>query len=157
MPVFVPDTNTFSLQHVFNAVNDHASPREDLMDCFAYAVSYYFDANYDNDSYAPANSLKRFRNYGPAGYDILVPEGFSPNEDGVHDYFEVENLQHHPVHKMSIFFSPGGTLIYTRTNDYHTYPWDGKYQGAYVASTTYYWVLEVDGEVYDTGYVFVAY
>ena len=64
MAIKVPDTNTFSLVDVYNAVNDHANPTGDLADCFSKAISSYFDPAYNTDSYAPANSMKRFRNYG---------------------------------------------------------------------------------------------
>ena len=69
MAIIVPNTNTFSLQDVWNAVKDHApGTTGDLSDCFANAISNYFDPAYNNDSYAPANSMKRFRNYGPKEY-----------------------------------------------------------------------------------------
>lgn len=69
MAIIVPNTNTFSLQDVWNAVKDHTSGTTgDLSDCFANAISNYFDPAYNNNSYAPANSMKRFRNYGPKGY-----------------------------------------------------------------------------------------
>ena len=59
----VPNTETFTLQNVYTVVDAHANPSANLSDCFAKAVSSYFDPTYNNDSYAPANSLKRFRNY----------------------------------------------------------------------------------------------
>jgi gliding motility-associated-like protein len=157
--VRVPDTNTFSLQDVVNAVEDHAGelPGDDtLQGCFTYANSTYFDSAYDNDIYAPANSMKRFRNYGPDNdYPIFVPEGFSPNGDGIHDYFEVMNLEYYPVHRMSIFHRDGW-LIYQRTNDYHVYPWDGTYGGSNMPEGTYTWVLEINGSNYDSGTVMLA-
>lgn len=74
MTIKVPNTNTFSLQNVVDAVEGHAgniaaaefpNDKKDLKDCFDQAVLSYFDSNYNNDSYAPANSMLRFRNYGP--------------------------------------------------------------------------------------------
>ena len=155
MAVRVPNTETFGLQDVYNAVKDHypyTSPN--LESCFAESKYDYFDPNYNNDNYAPPVSMKRFRNYGPDNGDkeIFVPEGFSPNGDGVHDYFEVYNLQYYPSHKMSIFHRDGW-LIYSRTNDYHIYPWDGKYNGTDMPIGTYQWVLEIDGNLYDSGTV----
>lgn len=58
----VPNTETFTLQNVVDAVNPTT---DDLQDCFNDANSSYFDPIYNNDSYAPANSMLRFRNYGP--------------------------------------------------------------------------------------------
>lgn len=71
MTIRVPNTNTFSLQDVYDSVNSHASPSPDLSSCFANANPSYFDSNYNNDSYAPANSMLRFRNYTPFESIIL--------------------------------------------------------------------------------------
>jgi gliding motility-associated-like protein len=156
MAVRVPDTNTFSLQDVVNAVEDHAGDIPDNLDaCFDNAIATYFDPIYHSDSYAVPNSLKRFRNYGPPTHEIFVPDGFSPNGDGVHDYFEVYNLEYYPVHKMSIFHRDGW-LIYQRTNDYHLYPWDGKYNGNDMPEGSYQWVLEINGSPYDSGTVMIS-
>lgn len=65
MAVRVPDTNTFSLQDVYNAVSDHASPSANLSSCFTNATSGYFDPVYEGSK----NRLSNFRNYGP-----MVPE-----------------------------------------------------------------------------------
>ncbi len=74
MAVSVPNTNTFSLQDVFNAVKDHTpAVSGNLSDCFAKAIPGYFDSNYNNDSYAPSGSLLRFRNYKPGGdFDVCM-------------------------------------------------------------------------------------
>jgi hypothetical protein len=55
---------------------------------------------------------------------------------------------------MSIF-KRSGELVYRRTNDYYDYPWDGKVNGVWY-STTYTWVLEINGSVHSNGSVFVA-
>lgn len=54
----VPNTTTFSLQEVVNEVNPTT---DDLVDCFADAISEYFDGTYSGSK----NSLLNFRNYGP--------------------------------------------------------------------------------------------
>lgn len=60
----VPNNEIFSLQDVYNVVHSHASGTTfDQNSCFANAISGYFDATYNNDGYAPANSMLRFRNY----------------------------------------------------------------------------------------------
>ncbi len=170
MAVSVPDTNTFSLTDVLAAVEDHAGDiANNLLACFSYANSTYFDPGYNNSSYAPANSMKRFRNYGPdnASKEIFVPEGFSPNGDGVHDYFEVLNLEYYSIHKMSIFAPPGGfsygggfvsggTKLYEKINNYHLYPWNGTYNGYNCPEMNYVWTLEIDGSAYDNGTVMIA-
>jgi hypothetical protein len=62
----VPNTETFSLQNVYDSVHGHAaSTTGDLSSCFLNAVGSYFDPTYNTSSYAPAASQKRFRNYTP--------------------------------------------------------------------------------------------
>lgn len=62
----VPNTETFSLQDVYNAVHAHTGGTQtNLQSCFDNAISGYFNATYNQDSYAPANSMLRFRDYKP--------------------------------------------------------------------------------------------
>lgn len=56
----VPDTETFTLQDVVDAVSPSSN---DLQQCFYDANTLYFDPAYNDVSYAPAGSLLRFRNY----------------------------------------------------------------------------------------------
>lgn len=69
----VPNTSTFTLQDVYDSVHGHQSATStNLSSCFTYAVSSYFDANYNTDSYAVANSMLRFRNYTPSAASPAV-------------------------------------------------------------------------------------
>lgn len=62
--VSVPNTETFSLQDVYNIVRGHAAfTTNSLQSCFSNSNADYFDPAYNIDTYAPANSMKRFRNY----------------------------------------------------------------------------------------------
>lgn len=64
----VPNTESFSLQDVYNAVDNHTpATTEDLQSCFTNAIAGYYNATYNQDSYAPANSMLRFRDYKPTG------------------------------------------------------------------------------------------
>ncbi len=63
MADFVPNTDTFSLTDVYDAVSSHANPNGDLDSCFENAEQTGFDADYNDDTYAPAMSMIRFRNY----------------------------------------------------------------------------------------------
>lgn len=110
MAIIVPNTNTFSLQDVWNAIKDRApGTTGDLSDCFANAISNYFDPAYNNNSYAPANSMKRFRNYGKGNpitgvYTIPFPDYdgarvigrliyVSPDGDNLFIFVTVERYQ----------------------------------------------------------------
>ncbi|MDP4206842.1 MAG: gliding motility-associated C-terminal domain-containing protein, partial [Bacteroidota bacterium] len=45
--------------------------------------------------------------------NLSVPDGFSPNGDGINDYFEIKDLQGYPNAKMDIF-DRWGNLVYSK-------------------------------------------
>lgn len=60
----VPNTVLVNQTTVYDVIHSHApATANNLLSLFANANSAYFDPTYNNDSYAPAGSLKRFRNY----------------------------------------------------------------------------------------------
>jgi len=64
----VPNNEVFSLQDVYDAVHNHTPATiKTLQSCFDNAISGYFNATYNNNSYAPSNSMLRFRDYKPTG------------------------------------------------------------------------------------------
>lgn len=82
----VPDTETFSLEDVYNEVSPASF---DQNACFAAADSDGFDSDY---SYYEANSLMRFRNYdtpdGGSSFSV-TPTSFSFDGDGGSGSFSV--------------------------------------------------------------------
>ena len=91
---------------------------------------------------------------------VFVPDGFSPNGDGVHDTFDVYNLQYYPNNEMWIFYSDGGATIY-HTTQYHLNPWNGAANNnllpGKVPAGTYYYVLKINGATIRKSFVFVSY
>ena len=68
----VPNTTTFTLQDVATAVFGSAGTNS-LSSSFSSAVSGYFDPTYNQNGYAPANSMLRFRNYNIANGSQSAP------------------------------------------------------------------------------------
>lgn len=61
----VPNTNTFSLQNVYDSVNSHdATVQGNLSSCFDKSVDSYFDPLYGSKTMNP-KTLYGFRNYTP--------------------------------------------------------------------------------------------
>ena len=83
-----------------------------------------------------------------ADYDLMAPQAFSPNGDGVEDTFIPEALRTLGVKfQMSIFDRTSGQLIY-ETKD-ATRPWNGRVgnKGEYVPAGEYVWMVEMkDGD-----------
>jgi gliding motility-associated-like protein len=88
--------------------------------------------------------VKVVRNY-------VVPNTFTPNGDGNHDRWEIENLVNYPDVRVRIF-SRAGQLVF-ESYGYNT-PWDGRYKGTDMPFGTYYYVIETGGgRKPRTGYV----
>lgn len=67
--------------------------------------------------------------------DLNIPNVFTPNNDGVNDFFEIENLEHYPGSIM-VIYNRHGRKVYEH-NDYYQNWWDGGNQ----PDGTYYYVL----------------
>jgi gliding motility-associated-like protein len=71
---------------------------------------------------------------------ILVPNIFSPNGDGINEYWDIKNIQEFPNAEVSIF-NRYGQFIYKSSDGYRT-PWDGTYNGDPVPVGTYFYIIK---------------
>jgi gliding motility-associated-like protein len=69
---------------------------------------------------------------------ILIPNIFSPNGDGIHDTWEIPELNAYPGATVEIF-TRGGMKIYSSVG--YAKPWDGTYNGNPVPVATYYYIV----------------
>ncbi len=84
----------------------------------------------------------------------VVPNTFTPNNDGNHDRWEIENLSLYPDVRVRVF-SRTGQLVF-ESYGYNT-PWDGKFKGQDCPFGTYYYVIETGGgRNPKTGYVTIV-
>lgn len=91
--------------------------------------------------------------------NIKVPNGFSPNNDGINDTFVIDDLKHFSKYILRIYNRNGG-LVYTGIAN--TPPWNGIPNETIlgkgvVASGVYFYVLDVNEEGYKPlqGYIHV--
>lgn len=87
--------------------------------------------------------------------DLSIPEGFSPNEDGVNDVFYIQGLQLYPMNSIVIFNQEGNTVF--ESNVYHN-EWDGRnmFNNEPLPQATYYYVLDLgDGSNKIKGFVYL--
>ncbi|MGI4728217.1 MAG: PKD domain-containing protein [Janthinobacterium lividum] len=83
----------------------------------------------------------------------IIPNTFTPNNDGVNDIWNIKNLDRYPDCIMDIY-NRYGMLMFHSTG-YGT-AWDGRYKGEEVPVGTYYYVLNLkDGTKNYGGYVTV--
>ncbi len=82
----------------------------------------------------------------------LVPNTFSPNNDGINDLWEIEYLKKYPKAKVQVFTRTGQLVFECRGG--YTKPWNGTKSGSLLPVDTYYYIIEPEsGRAPVTGYV----
>ncbi len=79
--------------------------------------------------------------------DLFIPGGFSPNHDGINDYFVIENAAN--AHIQLEIYNRWGNRIYKSSN--YRNEWNGKttegvHIGEDVPVGTYYYIIKIDGK-----------
>ena len=70
--------------------------------------------------------------------NLIVPNSFSPNGDGVNDTWEIEGLEAYPNVSLQVF-NRWGTLVFS-SNGYSS-TWEGRFNGAPLPVGMYYYTL----------------
>lgn len=99
--------------------------------------------------------------------ELFIPEGFSPNADGVHDFFQIYCIEKFPNAKLLIFDRWGNKLYehehYGNLEFWGNYEeawWNGtltKNQGKKVRPETHLYILETGPGTSERGFVMVSY
>ena len=77
----------------------------------------------------------------PCG-NLDIKNGFSPNNDGINDYFRINGLQNFPNNSLTIF-NRWGTKVFSQ-NGYKN-QWDGTFEDKDLPDGTYFYIFE-DGK-----------
>jgi gliding motility-associated-like protein len=82
--------------------------------------------------------------------DVVVFSGFSPNDDGFNDIFEIVGLEKYPTNKLMIFNRYGNQVYEAEPykND-----WNGRFDGKVLIDGTYFYILELGNGVKKSGYI----
>ena len=81
----------------------------------------------------------------------LIPNTFSPNDDGINDFWEIEYLKTYPKAKIQVFTRTGQMVFESKG---YNKPWDGTKAGVALPVDTYYYIIEPEsGRAPVTGYV----
>jgi gliding motility-associated-like protein len=90
---------------------------------------------------------------------VIIPEGISPNGDGVNDVFEIIGIEDYPNNRLAIFNRWGHKVFEAQNYDNS---WDGKSEspvtigGGVLPKGTYYYILDLkDGNKPIKGYFFI--
>lgn len=82
--------------------------------------------------------------------ELMVFNGFSPNQDGVNDNFTVIGIENYPNNKL-VVFNQHGHQVYAKSA--YNNQWDGSLNGSPLLDGTYYYVLTITGQETKSGYV----
>jgi gliding motility-associated-like protein len=98
----------------------------------------------------------------PNPCDLVIPQGFSPNGDGINDIFEIKGITAYPNNSVNIFNRWGNIVYKAAAYDNTSVSWDGTNKGDLSTGTgplpegTYFYVIDLgDGSAVRSGYVFV--
>ena len=81
----------------------------------------------------------------------VIPNTFTPNEDGINDFWVIQYIESYPNARVQIFNRYGQQVFESRGYDQ---PWNGNYKGKPLPVGTYYYVIEPgSGRKPYTGYV----
>lgn len=79
----------------------------------------------------------------PVFIDLVIPNIFTPNQDGINDYFSIEGVENY--YSIQIY-NRWGQIVFSE-NPYIT-PWDGMAgNGKPLSEGTYYYILEYVGDI----------
>ena len=76
-------------------------------------------------------------------YDLIIPEYFTPQSDGINDTWKIINLNRYPNVRVSIFDRHGKKLFESTDPEQE---WDGTYNGYAMPSEDYWYIINL----YDT-------
>ncbi|WP_397303324.1 gliding motility-associated C-terminal domain-containing protein [Nonlabens ulvanivorans] len=95
--------------------------------------------------------------------EVVIPEGFSPNNDGINDTFSIPNLQQYPNFELTVFNRNGSTVYETKASNYEEFagvPNKGALAGdGLLPVGTYFYVIKYnDAETEDVAsWVYINY
>jgi gliding motility-associated-like protein len=128
------------------------------------------DGDFSNDD-TDRDGHPEYLDYG-RDCDLFIPNAFSPNNDNIHDYFQIYCIDHFPNARLYIFDQLGNKLYeqknYGNLEVWGTPErawWDGRTtnraatttNGGLVSPGTYYYVLQLGNGEVKKSFVFVSY
>ncbi len=81
---------------------------------------------------------------------IIIYNGFSPNEDGVNEFFTILNIENFPDSDLSVY-NRWGNLVFREIG--YQNDWPGTYQGKPLTDGSYFYYLKLDGRREFTGFL----
>lgn len=119
------------LDNIINGSENQANPQIELNDELDYIVIV-------TDTNGCINSDTTHVKPIP---EITFPNGFTPNNDGTNDYWQIDFITEFPQSSVEVY-NRWGQLLF-RSIGYNE-PWDGIYKGKRLPVGTYYYIIELN-------------
>jgi gliding motility-associated-like protein len=119
------------------------------------AVADYQHIAYSGTYYIQATSAAGCTTVGPVKVIVNAPpqpiikavNAFTPNNDGINDYFSLTIVGYGEFGSLRIYNRYGGLVFETTSSDKK---WDGTYLGKPLPAGTYYWIFNGKDTFYNT-------
>jgi gliding motility-associated-like protein len=82
-------------------------------------------------------------NVTPWCKELIIPNVFSPNNDGVNDYWRIGGIEDDNNARIQLFNRYGARLVDFKGNGF---AWDGRYKGVDLPVGTYYYIIKTKNE-----------
>ena len=151
LTILDPSTGAIGPNHGLTVLNPDQSvdyiPNQDFcgLDTFQYELCNLVGCDTATVVISVACSLDTF--------DIIIYNGFSPNNDGVNEVFKIENIDKYPQNTVTVY-NRWGNLVFNETGYNNT--WRGTYKSADLPDGTYFYRIDLgDGKEKFNGFVHV--
>ena len=74
--------------------------------------------------------------------ELVIYTGFSPNGDGVNDYFKIKNIELYPDNEV-VIYNRWGTMVYQKQSYSGENAWTGQYGDKILPDGSYFYILDV--------------
>ena len=85
--------------------------------------------------------------------DFKIFNAFSPNGDGVNEYFKINGIEQFPDHTLSVFNRWGNEVL--KVSNYQN-DWNARWNGLDLPDGTYFYVFDTGTGTVDSGYVYIG-
>lgn len=122
-------------------------PKHKYNDAGLYRIIFY--VNKDTTCQDSLTMLIDVKKYSED--DIIVPNVFTPNNDGINDLFTIKGLNFNCQEYKLYIYNRWGEIVYESEGEQIS--WDGTWKNKTIDAATYYWVLKSGSAVLRAGTV----
>ena len=142
LPLFNDNCGVQSIINDFNGVQDASGEYPFGTTTVVYLVTDL------NDNSTEFNQQVTVSSENEPEWGLIIPEGFSPNEDGLNDRFEILGIEQYPDNELRVF-NVHGNEVYRKKN--YDNSWDGTSasnlnKGSKLPTGTYYYAINLGME-----------